>query len=91
MVTLVPETVILGITSQYEGKESSLRGMQKIADLITDEYRAKGYATSRAYIPPQTMKDGVLVIRVVEGRLGSLTLVCLCHYIECQWVHRHHC
>ena len=70
-VTLISESVISGITSNYEGKETSLRGMQKIADLITDEYRAKGYATSRAYIPPQTMKDGVLVIRVVEGRLGS--------------------
>ncbi|MBU1996880.1 MAG: BamA/TamA family outer membrane protein [Candidatus Omnitrophica bacterium] len=69
--TLIPESVISGITSKYEGKEASLRGMQKVADLITDEYRAKGYATSRAYIPPQTMKDGVLIIRVVEGKLGG--------------------
>jgi len=46
--------------------------MQKIADLITDEYRAKGYATSRAYIPPQTVKDGLLIVRVVEGKLGNI-------------------
>lgn len=72
-VTLLTQEEIEKITSSYEGEKLSLKGMQKVADLITDEYRAKGYATSRAYIPPQTIKDGVLLIKVVEGRLGRLS------------------
>ena len=72
--TLIKEKDIQNITSQYEGKELSLSDMQKIADLITDEYRKKGYLTSRAYIPPQTIKEGVLVIRVIEGKTGSLKI-----------------
>ncbi len=49
--------------------------MQKVADLITDAYRVKGYPTSRAYIPPQTIgKDGVLLIRIVEGRVGEISV-----------------
>ncbi len=73
-VTLLSQEEIIKITSSHEGKSLSLKGMQKVADLITDQYRAKGYATSRAYIPPQTIKDGVLLIKVVEGRLGNLTI-----------------
>ncbi len=73
-VTLVPQESVDAIVSQYQGQELSLKGMQKVADLVTDEYRKRGYATSRAYIPPQTIREGVLIIRVVEGLLGSLEI-----------------
>lgn len=71
-VTLLPEKTISGIISQFEGKELSLREMQMAADLVTDEYRKNGYVTSRAYLPPQTIKDGLLTIMVIEGKVGSL-------------------
>jgi len=72
--TLLSASVIRNITSQYEGKELTIEGMQKIADLITDEYRKKGFVTSRAYIPPQSIRNGELIIKVVEGRLGKLDI-----------------
>jgi len=72
--TLLTQQEISAITSPYAGMELSLKGMQKIADLITDEYRKKGFATSRAYLPPQSIKDGVLLIKVVEGKLGQLEI-----------------
>ena len=72
--TLISEEDIKKITSQFEGKELSLSDMQKAADLITDEYRKKGYITCRAYIPPQTIKDAVLIIRIIEGKLGKLRI-----------------
>ncbi|MCX5708004.1 MAG: hypothetical protein NTY14_03365 [Candidatus Omnitrophica bacterium] len=72
--TLLTQQEITAITSPYQGMELSLRSMQKIADLITDEYRKKGYATSRAYLPPQSIKEGVLLIKVVEGKLGQLEI-----------------
>ncbi|HNQ50161.1 MAG TPA: ShlB/FhaC/HecB family hemolysin secretion/activation protein [Candidatus Omnitrophota bacterium] len=71
---LLPPTVIDPITGTYQGRELSFREMQKIADLITDEYRKKGYATSRAYLPLQNVKQGILIIRVVEGKLGSMQI-----------------
>lgn len=73
-VTLLSGQEITEITASFTGRELSLKGLQKIADLITDEYRKKGYVTSRAYIPPQTVKEGVVIIRVVEGKLGKLTI-----------------
>ena len=72
--TLISGEVIEGIISQFEGKELSFKTMQRIADLISDEYRAKGYITTRAFIPPQTIKQGELLIRVVEGKTGNVTI-----------------
>ncbi len=63
------------ITSKYEKKKLSIGQIQKVADLITDTYRTKGYPTSRAYIPPQTIgKDGSVLIRVVEGKVGDISV-----------------
>lgn len=70
--TLIPQKTITRIISEYEEREINLREMQKVCDLITDEYRKKGYVTSRAYLPPQTIKDGLLNIIVVEGKLGNV-------------------
>ncbi len=72
--TLLTQEELRQITSEFEGKKLSLKEIQKVADLITDEYRTKGYVTSRAYIPPQRIKDGVLEIRVIEGELGNLEI-----------------
>ncbi len=72
--TILSQDEIKRVTAQYEGRQLSMRTIQKTADLITDLYRTKGYATSRAYIPPQTIRDGVLIIRVIEGRLGKVDI-----------------
>ncbi|HQJ15497.1 MAG TPA: ShlB/FhaC/HecB family hemolysin secretion/activation protein, partial [Candidatus Omnitrophota bacterium] len=71
---VLPPAVISSITDRFKDRDLSFREMQKAADLITDEYRKKGYATSRAYLPPQNVKGGTLVIRVVEGKLGNMQI-----------------
>lgn len=73
-VTLLPEKQIKAITAEYANKELTLREMQKIADLITDLYRKKGYITSRAYVPPQKMEQGNLEIRVLEATVGDIQI-----------------
>jgi hemolysin activation/secretion protein len=71
-VTILSEEEITEIISPYQGQELMLKDMQKVADLITDAYRGKGYITSRAYLPPQKIKDGELEIRVLEGFMGDI-------------------
>jgi len=73
-VTLFADDKIKAITSQYENQELNLRDIQKIADLITDLYRQKGYITSRAYVPPQKMEEGTLEIRVMEATVGDVQI-----------------
>lgn len=71
-VTLLSEKEINDIVLPYQNKESTVREMQKIADLVTDAYRKKNYITSRAYLPPQRIKEGVMEIRAVEGITGDI-------------------
>lgn len=71
-VTIFPAAKINSITEPFKNKELGLKEIQKIADLITDLYRQKGYITSRAYIPPQKIEDGKLEIRVLEASVGDI-------------------
>jgi len=75
-VTLIKQSVIDNIIINYEGKELTLKDMQKVCDLITDEYRKKGYVTSRAYMPPQTISktEAILVIIVIQGKVGDIVI-----------------
>ncbi|MDD4955551.1 MAG: ShlB/FhaC/HecB family hemolysin secretion/activation protein [Candidatus Omnitrophica bacterium] len=72
--TLISEKEIRAVVSEYEGKELALPEMQKVADKVTEVYREKGYTTSRAYLPPQTIKEGILTIKVIEGKVGKIDI-----------------
>lgn len=73
VIALSPSSV-RGIVAPYEGRELSMEDFKEISDLITDEYRAKGYVTSLAYLPPQQIQDNILRIDVAEGRVGNIKL-----------------
>ena len=70
--SLIHEKDLRKIVEPFENKELSLTEMQKVADLITDAYRKKGYITSRAYIPPQKIENNIFEIRVIEGKMGDV-------------------
>ena len=57
------------------GRTVSLSELQAAVAAINSLYDAKGYATARAFLPPQTVKDGVVRIRLVEARVGALRVV----------------
>ncbi|HEV7166330.1 MAG TPA: ShlB/FhaC/HecB family hemolysin secretion/activation protein [Gammaproteobacteria bacterium] len=46
--------------------------LQQVADTITKFYHDRGYFLARAVIPAQEIKDGVVNIRVLEGRLEKV-------------------
>jgi hemolysin activation/secretion protein len=49
--------------------------LQDIVQGITNYYRNNGYILSRAIIPPQHVKNGVVAIRVIEGYIDQVTVV----------------
>jgi len=53
------------------GGEHTLAELYQGAARITAYYRDRGYVIARAYLPAQEIQDGVVVIDVVEGRLGE--------------------
>jgi hemolysin activation/secretion protein len=73
-VNLVPQYKIDEIIAMFQGKELSVREMKEVADRITDAYRQRGFITSRAYLPPQKIENGIMDIRAVEGVTGSVEI-----------------
>ncbi|MBV8938804.1 MAG: ShlB/FhaC/HecB family hemolysin secretion/activation protein [Alphaproteobacteria bacterium] len=63
------------LRSEYEsyiGKEVTLNTLREIATRITTRYRNAGYILSRAVVPPQHIKDGMVKIRIVEGYINKV-------------------
>lgn len=70
----IPLKELEPILSKFENKNLNLVKLRAIAKNITQYYRLKGYVTSRAFVPPQKIQDGIVVIRIVEGKLGKATV-----------------
>ncbi|EAP6887078.1 ShlB/FhaC/HecB family hemolysin secretion/activation protein [Salmonella enterica] len=49
-------------------RPQTFAGLEAMAQKITDFYRHNGLLVTRAVLPPQTVKDGVLTIRIIPGR-----------------------
>ena len=60
------------IVSPYEGQDLGLRELRQVADDLTRLYLENGYITSRAVLSEQSIVDGVVQIRVVEGSLEDI-------------------
>ncbi|MEO0648278.1 MAG: ShlB/FhaC/HecB family hemolysin secretion/activation protein [Cyanobacteria bacterium J06650_10] len=66
------ETDFDAIVGEYEGQILGLRGLRQVADDITQLYLESGYITSRAILSEQTIVNGVVQVRVVEGSLEEI-------------------
>ena len=52
----------------------TIQDIRKVVDGITRCYILGDYATSKAYLPPQDLTDGVLKIGLMEGTVGKVTV-----------------
>ena len=60
------------VVAPYEGRDLGLRELRQVADDVTRLYLEFGYITSRAVLSEQSIVDGVVQIRVVEGSLEEI-------------------
>jgi hemolysin activation/secretion protein len=70
-VSLLPEAELQARLAPFVGRASSLADLRRAADAVADRYREAGYLV-RAYLPEQTLRDGVVTISVLEGRLADV-------------------
>lgn len=66
------EAELEAVVDKYEGQILGLRGLRQVADKITQLYLESGYITSRAILSEQTIVEGVVQVRVVEGSLEEV-------------------
>jgi hemolysin activation/secretion protein len=62
------------IYAPYIGKDITLDIAYIMASAITERYRHAGYFLSLAYVPDQSIKNGEIVLHVVEGYVGEVEL-----------------
>lgn len=69
-----PEAELQALVADAAGRALTLGELRERAARITRHYRAHGYLLARAYLPQQTVREGVVEIAVLEGRLGERRL-----------------
>jgi hemolysin activation/secretion protein len=70
--TVYPASRLEALVSQFGGRKVSLAELTEAATTITRFYRARGYPLARAFVPSQTIREGVVEIAVLEGKYGTL-------------------
>jgi hemolysin activation/secretion protein len=73
VATKFPESALKDVVKEYIGHELTFAQLEEAAHKITAFYRAHDLL-ARAYIPRQTVKNGVVEIDVLEDRLGKVTV-----------------
>jgi len=73
-VTVFKSSQLQALLADSIGKTLGFAELETAANTITVFYRQQGYFGATAYLPAQEIKDGVVEITVVEGRLGKIKL-----------------
>lgn len=73
-ITLLKEDEAQKMVAPYEGQPQTLENLDRLVAKITAFYREQGYLTTEAFLPPQEVKDGVLIIQVQEGSVGTISM-----------------
>jgi hemolysin activation/secretion protein len=72
--TVFGEAELAPLLAPFIGREIATEDLVEIRDAITRLYVERGYVNSGAAIPDQDPRDGVIRIRVVEGRLAGIEI-----------------
>lgn len=67
----IPREELLPLIADLQGKQLTLGELREGIKKITVYYRERGYVVARAYIPAQEIKDGTVLVQVLEGTLVS--------------------
>ena len=60
------------LVKPYINQSVTIKDLYKIVDIINEAYIKKEYMTCRAFLPPQTIHNGIVHIKLVEGRTGKV-------------------
>jgi|TARA_B110001469_G_C9647087_1_gene327640 hemolysin activation/secretion protein len=72
--TVMDKDSIIFVVQPYVGTMMTTADLQAVASQITQLFVEQGYATTKCVIPAQKVTDGVVVLKVVEDKLGQIQL-----------------
>jgi hemolysin activation/secretion protein len=65
---------LAALTAPLIGKEVSLAELRDVVGQVNALYKARGIATARAVLPTQDIVGGIVRVRLVEGRVGTVSI-----------------
>lgn len=71
---LLSAAQLQAIGQEYQGRDLAFADLQALAARVNDLYQGMGVVTAQAIVPPQDVSDGIVTIRLVEGRVGAIHL-----------------
>jgi len=72
--TLVSPERIERVLQPFTGADRTIDDVQRARAALEAAYAEQGYGASQVVLPEQELKGGVVTLRVVEGRLGRVTI-----------------
>src|SRR4029453_4968152 len=70
--SVIDGTELESLVAPHVGRDMGLAELEKVAGLVTAEFVDRGLLLARAYIPAQDIKNGIVEIVVVEGKVGEI-------------------
>jgi hemolysin activation/secretion protein len=70
-VTLASDEELRQVVSPWVSKSLTIKELQQPAEAIANLLRSKGYPLAHAFLPPQRVDSGIVVIAVQEGVVDS--------------------
>lgn len=72
--TVIPTNVLKRLVDYKIGQDVTINDLIMSANDITDYYQGKGYVSTIAYLPPQKVKNGIVEIKILEGKYGNIEI-----------------
>ena len=72
--TVIDDATVAAVVQPFEGRSLTLFEIYEVADALTALYRERGYSVATVTVPAQKVSSGVVLLEVVEGRIGSVSV-----------------
>jgi hemolysin activation/secretion protein len=70
----IEDAELAAVAAPWTGRAITSEELLALRDALTRHYVERGYVTSGALIPDQSVEDGVIELRIVEGRLTDIEI-----------------
>jgi hemolysin activation/secretion protein len=80
--TLLKAAAVNSVLAGYSGKHRSLDDVEHAVEALQKLYRARGFNLVKVTLPEQELNGGVVRLKVIETRLGKVTVVGNVHHSE---------
>jgi hemolysin activation/secretion protein len=72
--TRLPPDRIDEVLAPFVGPERTIADLQQARAALESAYADRGYGATQVVLPEQEIKDGIVRLRVVEGKVGRILI-----------------